>query len=168
MVESGTLTLPLYFWMPQTGPVGFALDMLLPECPNQPRSARMVPNQQDPRITRIDIPPELPESWLRPNCPNWIAARIGSCGAPESPNQNFDKLDVFPNPRIGNPRLQDNSKYCLCCRSLTSCWTLRGDDFSMLFWAVVVAARLASCQASQDQSISFVRSGLGLDWACPG
>ena len=35
-----------------------------------PESAQRLPNQQCHRITQIDFPPELPESLLRPNCPN--------------------------------------------------------------------------------------------------
>ena len=85
--------------------------MPLPESPNQFRGSR------------INSIPESPESTFPPNCPNHGCARIcriGSCGVPESPNQKIDKLDVSPNPRIENSRLQDNSRYNLCSRSLST------------------------------------------------
>ena len=88
------------------GQFEFALDMLLPESPNQPRRFRI---NSIPESSESTSPPEWPESWLRPNWPNWIAARIGSCRRPESPNGKIDKLDCFPNPRIGSSSLQCNS-----------------------------------------------------------
>ena len=92
-------------------------------CPNPRISSEVLESTVSSNILESPestFPPELPESWLRPNWPNWIVARIGSCDVPESPNQKIDKLDVSPNPRIENSRLQDNSKYCLCSRSLST------------------------------------------------
>ena len=80
----------LHVLLPLSGAVGFALEMLLSDSPNQPGECR------------INSIPESPESKFPPNWPNRIAARIGGCWRPGSPNQKLDTVDVSLNGRIGN------------------------------------------------------------------